>query len=52
MACTVFYHDWGKYGLGKYGGISPKPLIFPGHNLTSASQNFPSISREFTCKVS
>ena len=31
----VFYHDWGNYGRGKkYGGISPKPPIFPGHNFT------------------
>ena len=30
----VFYHDWGNYGRGKYGEISPKPPIFPGHNFT------------------
>ena len=30
----VFYHDWGNYGREKYGGISPKPPIFPGHNFT------------------
>ena len=30
----VFYHDGGNYGRGKYGGISPKPPIFPGHNFT------------------
>ena len=29
----VFYYDWGNYGREKYGGISPKPPIFPGHNL-------------------
>ena len=38
----VFYHDWGNYGRGKYGGISPKPPIFPVIILpvTSASQFF------------
>ena len=24
----VFYHDWGNYAWGKYGGISPKPSYF------------------------
>ena len=32
MACFIMT---GKImGAGKYGGISPKPPIFPGHNFT------------------
>ena len=32
MACFIM--TVGNYGRGKYGGISPKPPIFPGYNFT------------------
>ena len=50
MTCFFIIMAEEIMGGEKYGGISPKPPIFPGHNLpvTYASQNFSKISREFT----
>ena len=48
MACFIMTGE--IMGGEKYGGISPKPPIFLAIILpvTSASQEFSSISREFT----
>ena len=38
MACFIMTGE--IMGREKYGGISPKPQIFPGHNFTCDFLNF------------